>query len=110
MSWSQLQLCSSYLVPWGFSQWNTAQFVPYLSPAAICAYQSYVSGSQGVQALFRLDLVFRKMSFDVAKFIDMLWNIFIGRGGQAVLGWISYRVFTDSLMRIMETTPVPYDL
>jgi len=63
--------------------------MPGVQQTTACDYQGQAPNSQGVEALFRLDLVFGTLSFAVAKFIDVLWDIFIGRGGQAVLGWIS---------------------
>ena len=64
----------------------------------------------GFQGLLTVDVAYGDMAFSLAKFIDMVWDIVVGRGGQLLIAWIDYRVFSDALMQIMETTPVPYGL
>ena len=64
----------------------------------------------GFQGLLTVDVAYGDMAFSLAKFVDIVWDILIGRGGQLLIAWIDYRVFSDALMRIMETTTVPYDL
>lgn len=73
-----------------------------------CGYDGS-SPYQG-QTLFVIDEAFGTFSFPLAKFIDVAWDLIVGRGGQALFGWTSYRVCTDCLMWIMETSPVSYDL
>ncbi|KAI9877080.1 MAG: hypothetical protein M1830_004855 [Pleopsidium flavum] len=112
--WNHILVATAALVllsvPLAFSRWGADYLIPGFEQTTACDYQGQAPDPQGVEALFRLDLVFGRLSFAVAKFVDVLWDVFIGRGGQAILGWISYRVSTDCLMRIMETTPIPYDL
>ena len=60
--------------------------------------------------IFNIDLRYGDLSFGMAKFIDLVWDIFISRGGQIMLGWITYRVHSAALMRIMEDQLVSYDL
>jgi hypothetical protein len=64
------------------------------------------------------------MSFSNAKLIDVIWDVVMGREGQfqaflltsrilnspgqGLLGYVAYSVFTKSLVRIMEQTPVSY--
>ncbi|SLM34935.1 hypothetical protein LPUS_03910 [Lasallia pustulata] len=59
---------------------------------------------------FRIDIVIGKMPFGLAKFIDVAFDIVVGRGGQAVLSYITYRVIGASVNYIMESDPVTYEL
>lgn len=68
------------------------------------------SNPSGFQGLLTVDVAYGDMAFSLAKFVDIVWDIVVGRGGQLLIAWIDYRVFSDALMRIMETTTVPYDL
>ncbi|KUJ15194.1 uncharacterized protein LY89DRAFT_783392 [Mollisia scopiformis] len=60
--------------------------------------------------ILNIDTVFGKLSFGMAKFIDLTWDIGFSRCGQAMLAWIAYRVHTAALFRIMETQSVSYEL
>jgi hypothetical protein len=60
--------------------------------------------------VLNIDSTFGVLSFGMAKFIDLVWDIVISRGGQALLGWITYKVYTAALMKIMETHIVSSDL
>ncbi|KAJ9656941.1 hypothetical protein H2201_008344 [Coniosporium apollinis] len=61
-------------------------------------------------SFFTPTLAFGSFSFSTAKTIDIIWDLFIGRGGQAVLMYIAYRVFTRSLVFSMESRPTPYQV
>ena len=61
-------------------------------------------------ALFEINLRTRNLSFTAAKLIDVAFDIVVGRGGQAVLAWIAYRVYTDVLIRVTEKGQIRYDL
>lgn len=61
-------------------------------------------------ALFDINARTGSMSFTTAKLIDITWDLVVGRGGQALLAWISYKVFTQALMRIAEERLVPHKL
>ena len=50
------------------------------------------------------------LTFAEAKAVDVTWDLFVGQGGRFFLGWISYKVFMDGLLRIMENTAVSYEL
>ena len=50
------------------------------------------------------------LSFSVAKFVDSVWDVGFGRGGQAIMIWVTYEVVMQSLNWIMESRPVPYSL
>ena len=56
---------------------------------------------------FQIDVGFGQFSFADAKLIDFWWDLLVGRGGQLVMGFIGYKVFTKSLIRHMEVHPVP---
>ena len=49
-----------------------------------------------------IDLPCFRLSFGQAKAIDLAWNWILGRGLQAVLGFLAYRILTDGLMRAAE--------
>ncbi len=78
----------------------------------ICSFEKQVAGSSisGAQSLFRINIAYGPLPFWLAKFIDVAWDVVVGRGSQVFLGWISYRVCTDCLMWIMESSAVSYDL
>jgi hypothetical protein len=50
------------------------------------------------------------LSFSNAKIIDGAFDIVVGRGGQACLVWIAYRVYTDILIYITESEKIRYEL
>lgn len=62
-----------------------------------------------LSSAFNIDSAYGTLSFGTAKFIDLVWDIGFSRGGQALLGWITYRINTAALLRIMETQPVSYE-
>ncbi|EON62894.1 hypothetical protein W97_02119 [Coniosporium apollinis CBS 100218] len=64
----------------------------------------------GADSLFTPTLAFGSFSFSTAKTIDIIWDLFVGRGGQAILIYIAYRVFTRSLVFSMESRPTPYQV
>ena len=64
----------------------------------------------GIQGLLAVDAAYGNMTFALAKLIDIVWDICVGRGYQLMFLFISYRVFTDCLLLIMESATVPYDL
>jgi hypothetical protein len=63
-----------------------------------------------ISTLFSITNGYGSFSFVMARFIDLVWDLVISRGRQALLAWISYRVYTDSLLRIMESQLVSYNL
>ncbi|KAL1794359.1 hypothetical protein ACET3X_007780 [Alternaria dauci] len=48
------------------------------------------------------------MSFTQVKAIDIAWDILVGRGGQALVAYISWRVFAQYVTTSMEVTPVTF--
>jgi len=79
-----------------------------------CSYGAY--GFEGdpettsFSTVLNIDSPFGVLSSGMAKFIDLVWDIVISRGGQALLGWITYKVYTAGSMKIMETHIISYDL
>jgi len=61
-----------------------------------------------VSQLLTINLGFGNMPFSTAKLIDVLWDVVVGRGGQVLLTYVAYRVFTKSLGRAMEGSQVSY--
>lgn len=61
-------------------------------------------------SIFALDDTSGNMTLSEARTVDISFNLIAGRGLQATLGFVSYRVITDILMRIMELTPVSFEL
>lgn len=59
---------------------------------------------------FSPNLAFGSLSFTAVKVIDVIWDLVVGRGGQLVLGYITYRVFNESLLYYMENHPTSYKL
>ena len=51
-----------------------------------------------------------ELSFLEAKVIDVIWDLVVGQGGRCLMAWISYRVFMDSLVALMEKAAVTYDM
>ena len=81
---------------------------PSSFPIAACQGFGYAAGAKWT--FVGIDIRIGKMSFGLAKAADLAFNWGAGRGLQVVLAWLSYRVFTDALMRTTEMTYVPYDL
>jgi hypothetical protein len=58
--------------------------------------------------LFQITLTWGHMTFSQAKALDVVWDIIVGRGGQAILLYVAFKVFAMTLSRTMETDPVSY--
>lgn len=61
-----------------------------------------------IDGIFQITLGFGHNRFSVVKLIDTIWDIVIGRGLQAVFAAACYLVFTQSLQKSMELSPVAY--
>ncbi|KAI1505009.1 hypothetical protein F5X99DRAFT_333900 [Biscogniauxia marginata] len=57
---------------------------------------------------FQIGLGLGNFTFTEAKVIDISWDIIIGRGGQAVMAMIAWRVFADYVTTSMEVSPITY--
>ena len=51
-----------------------------------------------------------RLSFTAAKAIDVIFQLCVGAGGRFLLGWIAYKSFMDGLTRLLETTPISFNL
>ncbi|KAF2490450.1 hypothetical protein BU16DRAFT_153283 [Lophium mytilinum] len=75
---------------------------------AYYGYENNNSTVRGIQGLFIVDSAYGNMSFSLVKFIDILWDLFVGRGVQLLAWYVSYLVFTDALLRVIERHPAPF--
>ena len=57
---------------------------------------------------FQINLFWGHMTFSLAKFLDVGFDLIIGRGLQAVLAIITYKVSAKVLSEMMESTTVSY--
>ncbi|KAL1650853.1 hypothetical protein SLS58_000972 [Diplodia intermedia] len=62
----------------------------------------------GVEGLFTIDRTSGNFPFWLAKFLDTVWDLIIGRGLQLLFGLISYAVLSNALLRALEASPIPY--
>ncbi|KPM44322.1 hypothetical protein AK830_g2296 [Neonectria ditissima] len=60
------------------------------------------------EGFFQITLRAPEVSFAAAKVIDIAWDVVIGRGGQTVLAWVTWRVFADFLTVSIATKPATY--
>ncbi|KAF4537207.1 uncharacterized protein LTHEOB_11585 [Lasiodiplodia theobromae] len=63
-----------------------------------------------IPSLVTITIAFGRYSFAQAKWIDLIWDIGVGRIGQVILVSISSRVITRSMLYAMETHPIPHHL
>ncbi|KAK3348951.1 hypothetical protein B0T25DRAFT_503842 [Lasiosphaeria hispida] len=57
---------------------------------------------------FQITIGFGTLSFTEAKVVDAAWELIVGRSGQAVMVYVSWRVFADYAAASMITYPVTY--
>ncbi|KAJ0160288.1 hypothetical protein CTA2_8224 [Colletotrichum tanaceti] len=86
-------------------QWNTAACQPDGTFDVSKRSYSRWSGS----GFFQITLGWGRFSFADAKAIDVAWDVVFGRGGQALLAWISWRAFADYTATSMQVKPATYD-
>jgi hypothetical protein len=65
---------------------------------------------EGAASLFVLDASFGRFTFAQAKAIDVAWDILVGRGVQLVAWTVSYIVFSDAIVRLIERQPASFRL
>jgi hypothetical protein len=64
----------------------------------------------GIQLILSVNsIVAQGLTYSGVRGIDISWNLVVGQGGRALLGWISYIVFSDALSRSLETLPGTYE-
>ncbi|KAI1460424.1 hypothetical protein F4805DRAFT_392504 [Annulohypoxylon moriforme] len=61
-----------------------------------------------ISGFFKINLGFGNLSFTEAKIVDIFWDIMVGRGIQAYMAFMSWRVFTIYVTTSMEFAPVTY--
>ncbi|KAK4223805.1 hypothetical protein QBC38DRAFT_538823 [Podospora fimiseda] len=59
---------------------------------------------------FEVTLATGSFSFTQAKLIDIFWDLIVGRAGQAVLAYFSWRAFSDNVAITMQTLPINYSM
>ncbi|KAI8630873.1 hypothetical protein F5Y19DRAFT_473993 [Xylariaceae sp. FL1651] len=57
---------------------------------------------------FQINLGFGDLTFTSVKTIDIVWDVVVGRGGQAALAFVSWRVFTDYIATSVVKSPITY--
>ncbi|KAF2869436.1 hypothetical protein BDV95DRAFT_99821 [Massariosphaeria phaeospora] len=57
---------------------------------------------------FQITLGVGPLNFSQAKIIDIAWDVLFGRGGQAVLAYVSWKVFADHVSTSMDVKPITY--
>lgn len=61
-----------------------------------------------MSGLLIINVAWGTMSFQAAKCIDIIWDIMIGRAGQAILAWATFKVSSQYLDLAMREAPVSY--
>jgi hypothetical protein len=67
-------------------------------------------GSSDGWSFVGINLRFGAFNYGSAKALDLAWNWIVGRGLQALLTLLAYRVFHDALLRAAEMTPLSFEL
>ncbi|KAG9231560.1 hypothetical protein BJ875DRAFT_498223 [Amylocarpus encephaloides] len=60
--------------------------------------------------VFEPSVTYGNFTLAQAKLVDASFDMVFGRGLQAIIAYVSYRVTVASLIRVMETTLVPFEL
>lgn len=77
-------------------------------PCGETAYQPVNNTVSGIEGLFVLDATYGGFPFSTVKIIDITWDVMVGRGAQLLAWWISYKVFSDAILRVIERHPTSY--
>ncbi|KAH0845417.1 hypothetical protein FOPE_11188 [Fonsecaea pedrosoi] len=92
---------ADYWVSNAFTHCNfNGQFTPYDKPSVSLWDPS---------GFFYITVSWGKMAFSTAKFIDIVWDIVVGRGGQALLAVVTFQVSSQYLALAMREAPVSYN-
>ncbi|KAK0744565.1 hypothetical protein B0T21DRAFT_280580 [Apiosordaria backusii] len=59
-------------------------------------------------SFFEITLKTSQMSFAEVKVIDLIWDLVIGRAGQALLAWVSWKVFASYVAVMIQKRPTTY--
>jgi hypothetical protein len=57
---------------------------------------------------FQITLSHGELTFTQAKVVDVIWDVVVGRGGQALLTLVSWNVFTKYVTTSMQVAPVTF--
>ena len=69
------------------------------------------ANSSRFEAIFNLNLRGSlQMTYTEVKLLDVLWQLVAGSFGRLLLGWLSYQVFMDGLVRLLEKSFISYEL
>ncbi|KAF5718972.1 hypothetical protein FGLOB1_1386 [Fusarium globosum] len=60
------------------------------------------------RGFFQITLGWGRFSFGTAKLIDVIWDLVVGRGGQTLMAFVSWRVFVQYLQLSLVTKPATY--
>lgn len=96
----------------GKFDWNASSHDPvydYYTDQAGYYYKSFLN-LFSLSKLVTVTVAFGRFSFAQAKWIDLAWDIGVGRIGQFILVYISSRVITRSMLYAMKTYPIPHHL
>ena len=72
-----------------------------------------IDGSAGFNSwvdtdFFTITIAFGTFKLCTAKFIDVIWDVVVGRCGQTLLVFVTFQVFTKSVVHTMEKRAVSY--
>ncbi|KAI1737957.1 hypothetical protein F4680DRAFT_426655 [Xylaria scruposa] len=82
-------------------------------PSAACRPDGTFSVYEGYQywdssGFFQITLTFGDFTFTQVKVIDIAWDVVVGRIGQGILAFFSWRTFADYATVSIETNPMTY--
>ncbi|PVH92339.1 hypothetical protein DM02DRAFT_575938 [Periconia macrospinosa] len=98
-------LCTVAMTPLGSSAYEVGNAC-VLDGVFTLYPESYTVWS--ITGFFQISLAFGQLSFSQAKVIDVIWDVVIGRGGQAVLAYLSWRAFACYTTTSMELESVTF--
>ncbi|TRX93468.1 hypothetical protein FHL15_005743 [Xylaria flabelliformis] len=103
-----------FLILWFAGLFTILKILAFLSPpSAACRPDGTFSAFAGYSfwdssGFFQITLAFGNLSFTEVKVIDITWDVVVGRIGQGILAFFSWRMFADYATVSMETEPMTY--
>jgi hypothetical protein len=85
-------------------------FQPGDTYGTYCSVAGLTAVFGGGSKWLTISTAYGTLTFAQAKVCDLAWDVVVSRGGQALLAWICYRVYTAILMSIMEERHISYEL
>ncbi|KAI0543760.1 hypothetical protein F4679DRAFT_567475 [Xylaria curta] len=61
-----------------------------------------------ISDFFQVNIAIGNLTFTQAKVADISWDLVVGRGGQAILSFITWKVFVDYAALSMTTRPITF--